>query len=192
MPTPQYGWRYQALTDQPHGPNLGAFLALDAEATVSGIDTRLAAAELVTAEVGPGAVARQAAGFVLVTGANTDIPLDTEVYDSASMFAPTSALITIPAGGNGLYQLNGWLYYAATGANVGWRRLAMSVNGGTTLGVDSWHVLVPTPTGADCGLSISIDAPLIAGDTVRLKGWHTQGVSLTVNARLSVIRRAGL
>lgn len=188
--TPVYGWRYQGLTDQPHGPNLGANLGLDAEATVSGIDTRLAAAELITAEVGPGAVARQAAGFSLVSSANTDIPLDTEVYDSASMFAPTSALITIPAGGNGLYQLNGWLFYPAN--NTGFRRLAVSVNGGTTVGVDSWHVLVPAPQSADCGLSINIDVPLVASDTVRLKGWQTAGISLSVNARLSVIRRAGL
>jgi len=43
--TPTYGWDYQGLSDPPNGALLGENLALDAEATVSGIDTRLTTAE---------------------------------------------------------------------------------------------------------------------------------------------------
>lgn len=46
--TPIYLWRFQELGDPPHGANLGANLAADAEATVNGIDNRLAVVEGVT------------------------------------------------------------------------------------------------------------------------------------------------
>src|SRR4051812_7246240 len=37
--TPTYAWRYQGLSDSPHGPNLGANLALDIEADFIRMDT---------------------------------------------------------------------------------------------------------------------------------------------------------
>jgi hypothetical protein len=41
--TPTYGWEYQTLADAPNGALLGEDLALDIEATVSGIDTTVTA-----------------------------------------------------------------------------------------------------------------------------------------------------
>jgi len=50
--TPVFAWRYQGLSDPPNGAILGENLALDTEATVAGLDARLAAAEaLLTARL---------------------------------------------------------------------------------------------------------------------------------------------
>jgi hypothetical protein len=43
--TPQFFWPYQSLTDSPNGAMLGQDLALAAEATVAGINTRLTTVE---------------------------------------------------------------------------------------------------------------------------------------------------
>lgn len=132
------------------------------------------------------------ANLSIPNNAATDVTLTADEDDPHGMLTPTSAVATIPTGHDGRYDISAWILWAA--GTTGWRRLAISKNNGTTNGTDSWHVLVPTPGGtADCGQNITITLPLVGGDTIRMKAWHTQGAALNVErARLSVQKRFGM
>lgn len=122
-------------------------------------------------------------------GTETDVTLTTEEKDTSAMFAPTSAVITIPSGGDGTYECTAWVTWAA--GSTGWRRTGISKNNGTTAGVDIWYV-VDNNTGAaaDVGQVMTKELDLVAGDTIRIKVLHNQGVAHNVtNATLSVVRK---
>lgn len=124
----------------------------------------------------------------LTTGTETDITLPTEEKDTHAMFTAGNAFITIPSGGDGTYQVSAWVVWAA-GA-TGFRRLGISKNNGTTAAVDDWYVVaLNTGAGADVGQVMVKTLDLVAGNTIRMKGWHSQGANLNVNyATLSVVR----
>ena len=89
------------------------------------------ACTIVVEDIGPatGAVAalpspagcrlrRVAALAVPTGGASIDIPFDTEDADTHGFFAPTSTVITIPAGMAGLYEISGQIVAAANTGTI--------------------------------------------------------------------------
>ena len=138
-----------------------------------------------------GAVGVRDAVLSIPNNTATDLTLNVQDFDNASMFAPTSAIMTIPAGADGLYRISLWVLWAA--GSTGFRRAAISKNNGTTAGTDSWHDIRGAVSGGDTANTITIDLPLVAGNTIRSKVWHSQGAAHDVaEARLSVIRLVGV
>lgn len=188
--TPNFAIPYQSLAGpfvtDPEGI-LGEDGALVIDTALSGLDTRLDTAE--AALTLRAAIGARTTTLSIANATETDISLPTEEKDTSSMFTPANAHITIPAGGNGLYTCVAWVTWAA-GA-TGFRRIGISKNNGTTAAVDIWYVVQLNNGGsADVGQCMVKELDLVAGDTIRIKGLHSQGVAHNVTAAtLSVTRK---
>lgn len=188
--TPNFSVPYQSLEGtfelDPEGM-VGEDGALVIDAALAGLDTRIDTTE--AALTLRAAIGARTTNQSIPNATETDITLPTQEKDTTAMFTPGDAHITIPAGGGGTYTCVAWVVWAA-GA-TGFRRIGISKNNGTTAAVDIWYVVqLNTGAAADVGQCMVKELDLVAGDTIRIKGLHNQGVAHNVSyATLSVTRK---
>lgn len=130
----------------------------------------------------PTAGARSAAGTsVGGGGAGVQLGFDTEDFDNASMFAPTSTTITVPD--QGFYVLQAYINFPANA--TGQRFSIIEVNGASLV-----EDIRQAPSSGAARVCIGIGKLLSAGDAVTVNLAQTSGSSLTVTGRLSVTWQA--
>lgn len=101
-----------------------------------------------------------------------------DVWDTDAYHNPASspAVITIPAGLGGWYQINALIVWAAnTTGNRGIRGL---VNGSTVIGGDTGDSA--QIAGGLTGSVLADEVLLAAGDTLEIQGYHQAGAALNI------------
>ncbi len=132
-------------------------------------------------------------GFA-VTG--TGVPLPVEDFDSVSMFTAGNDYMTVPAGEDGMYLIEGWVEWAAN--TTGQRIIQLNVLDSAGTSVVKYRELDRTVTGsAATGSSSgphvwgSWGTPLTGGQRVQLTVKQSSGGALNVvKAGLSVTQQA--
>lgn len=134
----------------------------------------------------PACLARRAAAQSIPTGVTTAVLLDTEHVDNtAGMFAPTSATITI--GDPGVYSVSAGGIWAIAAA--GDRVCMIYVNGSE---IDGGGASAPGSAANLIRQSASQKVLLSAGDTVEMRVFQSSGGAVNFTGRLSVVRSSGI
>lgn len=139
--------------------------------------------EMIRANNPPAAIAKRVAVQSLVSAAPNTMSFDTEEFDNAGMFAPTSTNIVVPI--TAVWRLEGWIDIAAN--TTGMRSLEVALNGTALLLSEAQ----PPPSSFSARISISGSYYAAAGSIFTLIGFQNSGVALNATARLSVIRTTG-
>lgn len=116
---------------------------------------------------------------IAVSGTAQALTFDSEVVDSGNMHSVSvnTSRINIPAGGTGIYLLNGACRFAANA--TGYRQLEFRVNGVTTIHL---HRELNAGAGGPSYVSIGCIYPLTAGDYVELLAAQSSGGALNAEA----------
>jgi hypothetical protein len=126
--TPVYGWPYQTRFDAPDGPILGANLALAVEASLRGVDLRLAAVEPVAPLLTRmGCTLRRVANQTLADITTTAVNWDTEDVDTNGMIAAPGTTLTIPTGGGGIWAVSFLVVQAAAATGRSFGQITTSI-----------------------------------------------------------------
>jgi hypothetical protein len=129
-----------------------------------------------------GAVAKRVAVQSLTSAAPNTYSFDTEEFDNAGMFAPTSTSITVPT--TAVWSIGGWQEIAAN--TSGMRSLEIALNGSTLLLSEAQ----PPPSSFSSRIAIYGEYYAAAGSTFTLIGFQNSGGALNATARMSVFRKA--
>lgn len=121
---------------------------------------------------------RNSVDITLATAVDTAVTFNTEDFDVGGMHstAVNTSRITIPAGGQGYYELGGNLRFATNA--TGTRRISMFVNGVTRIAL----VVLPAVTGVATCIQCSTFYQLAAGDYVELFALQDSGGNLNITA----------
>lgn len=131
----------------------------------------------------PACIATRVAVQNLVNNAPNGIIFDTELVDSAAMFAASSTTVSIVD--DGVYTVQGWAVIAAN--TTGMRSLEITQNGSIVL-----STATNAPSSFDARLSLGNSFIAAAGDTFGLVAFQNSGGALNLTAaRISVIRSTG-
>lgn len=116
------------------------------------------------------------------------IPLNLNVEDEDNQLmhaAGSSPVVTIPAGGDGVYIVSGWASFAASA--TGNRNVATLKNGVLTPG-SSFTIPGQAANTNLIPAGVAV-VRLAAGDTVQVAAWQTSGANLNVtSAALRLVR----
>lgn len=125
---------------------------------------------------------RNAAQSITSGGSPTSVSLDTEVYDSASMFAPTSTDITLNAAGLWVVQLGGTWAVNGTG-----ERMVLGFINGTEL--DGGGTTSSTSSAANTFRQAASFLYYTAAttDVLTMRVFQTSGAGLNFTGRASAI-----
>ncbi|MDG4762377.1 hypothetical protein [Micromonospora sp. WMMD710] len=124
--------------------------------------------------------ARRSTTLSLTSGTITGVTFDTEDWDNAAMFAPSSTVITLPVAGLWAFAAFG----AFTSNATGLRRLLIDVNATSTYPyIDSR----PAVSGDNTHVTLTDTHVAAAGDTLQLFAHQTSGstFNLLANCRLA-------
>jgi hypothetical protein len=130
------------------------------------------------------AIAKRVAVQSISSAAPNTISFDTEEFDNAGMFAPTSTNITVPI--TAVWRLEGWVDFAAN--TTAMRSLEVAINGSVT---GTLSEAQPPPSSFSSRMSISGSYSVVAGTVFSLVAFQNSGVALNATARLAVIRATG-
>lgn len=131
----------------------------------------------------PICIATRVAVLSLTNSTVTQPGLDTEIVDTASMFAPTSTTITVTD--TGIYEVSGWCKIASN--TTGMRSLEIYQNGSSVL-----DTATNAPSSFQYRGTLTSLFVCAAGDTFSLAIFQNSGGALDLlGARLAVVRVSG-
>lgn len=131
----------------------------------------------------PGCIATRVAAFSLPNNSTTLIPWDTQVFDNASMFAPTSTTITITVAG--VYLVSAGLTIVASATGI--RSVDILQNGASCV-CDARSA----PSAFDARATVTGVTLCIVGDTFTLAAYQASGSAQNTTGRFAVMRLSGV
>jgi hypothetical protein len=129
-----------------------------------------------------GCRANRSTNLSLNNGSETEIALTTEDFDTDGFHTSTNAYFTVPTGGDGYYQISGYVGLS-NNTSGSYRYLRLYINAGNLV-----NIQMPFSTNVGTGASVSTTYHLAATDTVRLKVYVDQNSMNCTEAWLSIAR----
>ena len=126
----------------------------------------------------------RAANQSIPQNALTDISWDTEVQDTPNNFTAPATTLTIPSGGDGMWQITCQMTFAAVADTNSTLLLRLVAGGMTFQQSDSDDVA----TGLPAGLELSPIVPLVGGDTIVARTQHAANAAQNITGRLLAYR----